>query len=340
MQTSHGVANLRLPLVNETVRMTEIVKKVLKKDTVDPVTVTENAPRPETETAVKTVFVPIPVPVAIPMPIPMNTFPLITPIPFPVAMPVPIIVPTVRNSANGIMKEIQRIKSTIPSDPYEAEMILMAEMVEKNSNKTDNNSKIEADSDGNYNFKIRLDFKKKGSVRVLICPEILDNSDSGQSNPNTSKESILDSLNIEQLPIDLESSLITSNIILSNHAATQNVLLSNISDGQSHFLANEPTVAFLNRSSCSLQPQPPVALLTPNTNNGHSVSSVIVPNVLQRQHNEISTRSECKLNVALGLSAFNQWMELRKKCPYEHRLLNRLEKSKLGSFRTRGQCYI
>jgi len=52
-------------------------------------------------------LVPIPVPIYVPVPLAMYSFPLPMPVPFPLPIPVPIFVPTTRNSAKGIFKEIK-----------------------------------------------------------------------------------------------------------------------------------------------------------------------------------------------------------------------------------------
>jgi NADH:ubiquinone oxidoreductase subunit B-like Fe-S oxidoreductase len=55
--------------------------------------------------------------------------PFPVPMPFPLPIPVPLFIPTTRNSAKGIMKDIKKIQEKIPADPYEAELLMMAEMV-------------------------------------------------------------------------------------------------------------------------------------------------------------------------------------------------------------------
>lgn len=78
---------------------------------------------------------------------PMFSAPIPVPIPFPLPIPVPIFIPTTRNSAAGIMKEIKKIQVKIPTDPFEAELLMMAEMVagEKKVDNTDS----ESDEDDN-----------------------------------------------------------------------------------------------------------------------------------------------------------------------------------------------
>ncbi|XP_037548988.1 zinc finger MYM-type protein 4, partial [Nematolebias whitei] len=73
----------------------------------------------------------LPVPVPVYLPVPMNMYSQYTPEPMglPVPLPVPMFLPVTMNSAERIVETIQEIKQKIPSDPYEAELILMAEMV-------------------------------------------------------------------------------------------------------------------------------------------------------------------------------------------------------------------
>ncbi|XP_075962361.1 zinc finger MYM-type protein 4 isoform X3 [Anarhichas minor] len=83
----------------------------------------------------KIMVVPVPVPVYIP--VPMNMYSQYTPraLGLPLPVPVPMFLPVTMDSAERIMETIQEIKQKIPSDPFEAELILMAEMVaEQNEN--------------------------------------------------------------------------------------------------------------------------------------------------------------------------------------------------------------
>ncbi|CAB3362731.1 Hypothetical predicted protein [Cloeon dipterum] len=74
-------------------------------------------------------LIPVPVPIYVPVPLAMYSFPTPIPVPFPVPIPVPMFIPTTRNSAKGIFKEIKRIADQVPRDPFEAELLMMAEMV-------------------------------------------------------------------------------------------------------------------------------------------------------------------------------------------------------------------
>ncbi|XP_075995646.1 zinc finger MYM-type protein 4 [Genypterus blacodes] len=81
------------------------------------------------ETLPKVIVLPVPVPVYVP--VPMNMYSQCTPRPIglPLPLPVPMFLPVTLNSAERIVETIKEIKEKIPSDPFEAELILMAEMV-------------------------------------------------------------------------------------------------------------------------------------------------------------------------------------------------------------------
>lgn len=91
--------------------------------------------------------IPIPVPIFIPQPMYMYSLPTPIPVPMPLPIPVPVFIPTTRNSANGIMKEIKKIQDKMPTDPFEAELLMMAEMVAGDKKKSDSDSG--SDDDGN-----------------------------------------------------------------------------------------------------------------------------------------------------------------------------------------------
>ncbi|XP_015433971.1 PREDICTED: zinc finger MYM-type protein 3 isoform X2 [Dufourea novaeangliae] len=98
---------------------------------------------------VQQVVIPIPVPIYVPYPMHMYSLPFPVPLPFPLPIPVPIFIPTTRNSAKGIFKDIKRIQEKIPADPFEAELLTMAEMVatEKKANESDSHSADDRDED-------------------------------------------------------------------------------------------------------------------------------------------------------------------------------------------------
>ncbi|XP_028675546.2 zinc finger MYM-type protein 4 [Erpetoichthys calabaricus] len=81
------------------------------------------------------IVLPIPVPVFVP--VPLNFFTQYTPYPFgiPVPLPVPMFIPTTLDSADKIIETIQDIKEKIPSNPFEADLLQMAEMIAEEEEK-------------------------------------------------------------------------------------------------------------------------------------------------------------------------------------------------------------
>ena len=96
------------------------------------------------------IVIPIPVPIYVPTPMHMFSLPVPFPVPIPLPIPVPVFIPTTRNSANGIMKEIKKIQDKMPTDPYEAELLMMAEMVAGEKKKDDTDSDSGDDNEDNY----------------------------------------------------------------------------------------------------------------------------------------------------------------------------------------------
>jgi zinc finger MYM-type protein 2/3/4 len=98
------------------------------------------------------IVIPIPVPIYVPTPMHMFSLPLPVPVPLAVPVPVPVFIPTTRNAAPGIMKEIKKIQDKMPTDPFEAELLMMAEMVAGDAKKEDEHSDEEViETTNHYN---------------------------------------------------------------------------------------------------------------------------------------------------------------------------------------------
>lgn len=111
-------------------------------------------------------YIPIPVPIYVPTPLPMYALPVPTPVPIAIPIPVPVFIPTTRNSAEGIMKEIKKIQDKMPTDPYEAELLLMAEMV------ADDAKKDESDSDSDDDRPLKaLVHNNNSHGQQMVVPE-------------------------------------------------------------------------------------------------------------------------------------------------------------------------
>lgn len=117
------------------------------------------------------VLIPVPVPIYVPVPCAMWSLPFPVPVPIPIPIPTPVFIPTTRNSAKGIMKEINKIHDKMPTDPFEAELLMMAEMVAGDKKKDQSDSDTE-DENGMWFFLIVVRFEHERAVidlfRILI----------------------------------------------------------------------------------------------------------------------------------------------------------------------------
>lgn len=143
----------------------------------------------------KKYIVPIPVPIYVPMPMHMYSMPIVTPVPIPLPIPVPVYIPTTRNSANGIMKEIKKIQDKMPTDPFEAELLMMAEMVAGDKKKEDTES--ESDEDDDYGAEAMTENNALGEDMLQMALKMASE--------------------YEEPAVDLESAMTANTITPSSH---------------------------------------------------------------------------------------------------------------------------
>ncbi|XP_062385238.1 zinc finger MYM-type protein 4 isoform X2 [Sardina pilchardus] len=93
--------------------------------------------------------VPIPVPVYVPVPMHLYSQYAPQPLGLPLPVPVPMFLPTTLDSAERIVETIQQIKEKIPTDPLEADLILMAELVAEDDQKDKNDTPVASISPDN-----------------------------------------------------------------------------------------------------------------------------------------------------------------------------------------------
>ncbi|XP_018430221.1 PREDICTED: zinc finger MYM-type protein 3 [Nanorana parkeri] len=84
---------------------------------------------PQADWKPQIIVLPIPVPIFVP--IPMNLYSQKVPVPFtmPLPVPVPLLLPTTLESTDKILEAIEELKVKIPSNPLEADILAMAEMI-------------------------------------------------------------------------------------------------------------------------------------------------------------------------------------------------------------------
>ncbi|KAG8448282.1 hypothetical protein GDO86_015395 [Hymenochirus boettgeri] len=85
----------------------------------------------QTEEDWKPQVIVLPIPIPIFVPVPMNLYSQKVPVPLsmPVPVPVPMLLPTTLESTDKIIETIEELKAKIPSNPLEADILAMAEMI-------------------------------------------------------------------------------------------------------------------------------------------------------------------------------------------------------------------
>ncbi|XP_060805922.1 zinc finger MYM-type protein 3 [Amyelois transitella] len=180
------------------------------------------------------VLIPIPVPIYVPVPCAMWSLPFPVPIPIPIPVPTPVFIPTTRNSAKGIMKEINKIHDKMPTDPFEAELLMMAEMVAGDKKKDQSDSDTDDDNEAES-------FSPVG----------------GMDGNNAFGEDMLQmalkmATEYEDQPVDLESAMTANTITPSSHPGMPGLE----GDGMQHHhhmmvLEQQRAVAALRASSAA-----------------------------------------------------------------------------------------
>ncbi|XP_075993910.1 zinc finger MYM-type protein 2-like [Genypterus blacodes] len=85
----------------------------------------------DVDDGVKREYVPVPIPVPVFIPMPMNLYAQVTPTPLalPVPVPVPVFLPTTLQGADQIIQAIKELKPEVTSDPQEADLPPVAQVV-------------------------------------------------------------------------------------------------------------------------------------------------------------------------------------------------------------------
>ncbi|XP_043912779.1 zinc finger MYM-type protein 3 isoform X2 [Protopterus annectens] len=83
----------------------------------------------EEEWKPQVIVLPVPVPIFVPVPMQMYTQKTPVPLAMPVPVPIPMFLPTTLESADKIVDTIEELKVKIPSNPLEADILAMAEMI-------------------------------------------------------------------------------------------------------------------------------------------------------------------------------------------------------------------
>lgn len=236
-------------------------------------------------------FVPVPVPIYVPQPMYMYNLPTPIPVPFPLPIPVPIFVPTTRNSASGIMKEIKKIQEKMPTDPYEAELLMMAEMVagdkkrEETDSESDENNEIEYGDGIENNSSFNEDL-------VQMAFKMASGND------------------FDDPPVDLENEM-TANTISQSSGYGEEMDPHALQHHQLMLLQQQRDSAALQSNRGRKRIQPPVKQITNNRNSAPNKRIKREMEVMQpempREPTEKPDANMC-LKYTFGVNAWKQWV--------------------------------
>ncbi|XP_034948569.1 zinc finger MYM-type protein 3 [Chelonus insularis] len=176
------------------------------------------------------IAIPIPVPIYVPFPVHMWSFPFPVPVPVPLPIPVPIFIPTTRNSAKGIFKEIKRIQEKMPADPFEAELLMMAEMVATEKKKTESDSDSEEEAEAETTTEPAADSNNTFGEDML---QIALKMATGE---------------IEESAVDLEVALTPNTITASQNPAAQSEATDSDTPNTPSTKGRKRTVSYKSRS--------------------------------------------------------------------------------------------
>lgn len=94
----------------------------------------------------------VPVPIYVPTPMAMYGIPVAVPVPFPIPIPCPILIPTTKNTSKEVLRHLEIIRDKMPDDPYQAELLQIADTLADQVNISDNEASGVADRKENMNI--------------------------------------------------------------------------------------------------------------------------------------------------------------------------------------------
>ncbi|XP_050673906.1 zinc finger MYM-type protein 4 isoform X2 [Leptidea sinapis] len=235
------------------------------------------------------VLIPVPVPIYVPVPCVMWSLPFPVPVPIPLPIPTPVFIPTTRNSAKGIMKEINKIHDKMPTDPFEAELLMMAEMVAGDKKKDQSDS--ETDDENAEEFS----------------------PVAGMEGSNAFGEDMLQmalkmATEYEVQPVDLESAMTANTITPSSHPGMPG--LENEGMHHHHMMMLEQRAAALRGAPARkrVPPAPPAAPTPPRASRAkRRRDPQPPPPEPPREPAEKPDANMC-LKYTFGVNAWKQWV--------------------------------
>ncbi|KAJ8711642.1 hypothetical protein PYW08_008596 [Mythimna loreyi] len=189
------------------------------------------------------VLIPVPVPIYVPVPCAMWSLPFPIPVPIPLPIPTPVFIPTTRNSAKGIMKEINKIHDKMPTDPFEAELLMMAEMVAGDKKKDQSDSDTDDDNEETFS------------------PGVAGIDGNNAFGEDMLQMALKMATEYEDQPVDLESAMTANTITPSSHPGMPGLEGDSMHHHHMMVLEQQRAVAALRASAAPRKrtPAPPAA---------------------------------------------------------------------------------
>ncbi|CAH2054747.1 unnamed protein product, partial [Iphiclides podalirius] len=236
------------------------------------------------------VLIPIPVPIYVPVPCAMWSLPFPVPVPIPLPIPTPVFIPTTRNSAKGIMKEINKIHDKMPTDPFEAELLMMAEMVAGDKKKDQSDSDTEDENEESFSPVGGMDGNNFGEDMLQMALKM--------------------ATEYEDQPVDLESAMTANTITPSSHPGMPGLEGEGMHAHQMMLLEQQRAVAALRaaaprkRAPAAAPDAPPAR---PARSKRRRAEPAPPPPEPPREPQEKPDANMC-LKYTFGVNAWKQWV--------------------------------
>ncbi|XP_035452613.2 zinc finger MYM-type protein 3 isoform X5 [Spodoptera frugiperda] len=237
------------------------------------------------------VLIPVPVPIYVPVPCAMWSLPFPVPVPIPLPIPTPVFIPTTRNSAKGIMKEINKIHDKMPTDPFEAELLMMAEMVAGDKKKDQSDSDTDEDNEETFSPVAGMDGNNAFGEDML-------------------QMALKMATEYEDQPVDLESAMTANTITPSSHPGMPGLEGESMHHHHMMVLEQQRAVAALRASAAPRKraPAPPAAARPARTSKRRRAEPPPAP--LPDPPREPAEKPDANmcLKYTFGVNAWKQWV--------------------------------
>ncbi|XP_047507986.1 zinc finger MYM-type protein 3 isoform X1 [Pieris napi] len=233
------------------------------------------------------VLIPVPVPIYVPVPCVMWSLPFPVPVPIPLPIPTPVFIPTTRNSAKGIMKEINKIHDKMPTDPFEAELLMMAEMVAGDKKKDQSDSDTDEENEG-FSPVAGIDGNNAFGEDVL-------------------QMALKMATEYEEQPVDLESAMTANTITPSSHPGMPGLEGEGMHHHHMMVLEQQRAVAALRASQPARKRAPPAPPPRPSRSSKRRREPAPPAPEPPREPAEKPDANMC-LKYTFGVNAWKQWV--------------------------------